>query len=129
MGEFSVHRSPGKSAVRRRPTFRWSPSDGATDYVVEVYDEGFNLVATSAKLILLLTRADGTATAQARLYLSWQVKATKDGTNSALRGRLRRRRDSAFSIRRKRMSSSRRGAPCFVASDSGFALRPVRAAG
>src|SRR6185436_11088681 len=33
----------GKVLMTARPTFSWSRLDGATSYVVEVYDEKFNL--------------------------------------------------------------------------------------
>jgi len=76
-GEFSVIEPQGKVLIDGRPTFRWSPLDGATDYVVEVYDEGFNLVATSPKL----TANSWTEPQPLRrdVIYSWQVKATKDG--------------------------------------------------
>ena len=76
-GEFSVIEPQGKVLIDGRPTFRWSQLDGATDYVVEVYDEGFNLVATSAKL----TANSWTASQPLRrgVIYSWQVRATKDG--------------------------------------------------
>ena len=36
-----------------RPAFRWSRLEGATGYVVEVYDEQFKLVASSPELTTL----------------------------------------------------------------------------
>ena len=44
---FSVTEPVGRVLISDRPTFRWSTLEGATGYVVEVYDTKFNLVATS----------------------------------------------------------------------------------
>ena len=60
-----------------QPAFRWSALEGATSYVVEVYDEQFKLVASSSEL----TARSWTIAkplARGRVY-SWQVKAIKDG--------------------------------------------------
>ncbi len=74
---FSVIEPVGKVMISDYPTFRWSRLDGATGYVVEVYDEKFNLVATSPQL------TDNSWTAPQSLkpgeIYSWQVKAGKDG--------------------------------------------------
>ena len=43
-------RPVGSVLMTDRPTFRWSPMDGAAGYVVEVYDGSFNLVASSPRL-------------------------------------------------------------------------------
>jgi anti-sigma factor RsiW len=48
--EFSVVNPIGKVMLSDRPTFRWSQLDGATGYVVEVYDAKFNLTASSSQL-------------------------------------------------------------------------------
>jgi hypothetical protein len=60
-----------------RPTFRWSQLDGASGYVVEVYDEKFNLAAASPQL----TGNSWTLTQPLKRggVYSWQVKAIKDG--------------------------------------------------
>jgi anti-sigma factor RsiW len=75
--KFSVIEPIGKVLLSDRPTFRWSPLAGATGYVVEVYDEKFNLAATSPQL------TDNSWTAMQPLkrggIYSWQVKAIKDG--------------------------------------------------
>jgi len=75
--QFSVTEPVGKVLLSDRPTFRWSPLPGATGYVVEVYDEKFNPVATSPQLT-----NDSWAPPQplrrGTIY-SWQVKAIKDG--------------------------------------------------
>jgi len=74
--QFSVLEPTGKVVQSDRPTFVWSPLADATGYIVEVYDEAFNLVATSPQL------AANSWTSQplkrGRIY-SWQVKAVKDG--------------------------------------------------
>ena len=73
---FSVIEPIGKVVLSDRPTFRWSQLSGATGYVVEVYDERFNLTASSPQgnfdswtLPKPLRRGE---------VYSWQVKALKD---------------------------------------------------
>jgi anti-sigma factor RsiW len=74
---FSVVEPVGKVLLADRPTFRWTPLDGATGYVVEVYDEKFNLAAASPQLtdnswaVPQPLKRGGT--------YAWQVKAVKDG--------------------------------------------------
>jgi anti-sigma factor RsiW len=74
---FSALEPVGKVTLSDRPTFHWTQLAGATAYVVEVYDEKFNLVATSPQL-----SADSWTPTQAlrrgAIY-SWQMKAIKDG--------------------------------------------------
>jgi len=75
--EFSVIEPVGKMVMSDRPNFRWSAMEGATGYIVEVYDSQFNLMASSPQL----TSQAWTATKalpRGRVY-SWQVKAMKDG--------------------------------------------------
>jgi len=75
--EFSVIEPVGNVLLSNQPTFRWSALEGATSYVVEVYDEQFKLVASSSEL----TERSWTIAkplARGRVY-SWQVKAMKDG--------------------------------------------------
>jgi len=75
--EFSVLEPAGVVLLSDRPTFRWSRFEGASGYVVEVYDEQFKLVTSSPQV----TTASWTATQslpRGHVY-SWQVKATKDG--------------------------------------------------
>ena len=63
--------------LSNQPTFQWSALEGATDYVVEVYDGQFKVVATSPQL----QGRSWTITqplARGKIY-SWQVKAMKDG--------------------------------------------------
>ena len=76
-GGFSIVEPQGKVLIADRPTFRWSVLNDATNYVVEVYDERFNLVAASTQL----TINSWTAPQPLRrgIAYSWQVKATKDG--------------------------------------------------
>ena len=76
-GEFSVIDPAGSVVLTDRPTFRWSRMEGASAYVVEVYDSKFKLVASSSQI----TNNSWTAPqslARGEIY-SWQVKATKDG--------------------------------------------------
>jgi len=75
--KFSVIEPIGKVIVSNRPTFRWSKLEGATGYVVEGYDEKFNVVVTSPQL----TGNSWTVPQplkRGEVY-SWQVKAIKDG--------------------------------------------------
>ena len=74
---FSVTRPVGKVMLSDRPTFGWSQLDGADGYVVEVYDDKFNLVASSPQL----NGNKWTASMPLKrgVVYSWQVKAIKDG--------------------------------------------------
>lgn len=75
--EFSVTEPVGNVLLSSQPTFRWSALEGATSYVVEVYDDQFKLVASSSEL----TDRSWTIAkplARGRVY-SWQVKASKGG--------------------------------------------------
>ena len=75
--KFSVIEPIGKVLLSDRPTFRWSRLDGATSYVVEVYNERFNLVFASPRLTENLWRSLQPLK-RGGVYL-WQVKAIKDG--------------------------------------------------
>lgn len=75
--EFSVIEPGGNVLMSDRPTFRWSKMEGATGYVVEVYDDQFKLVSSSTQ-ITNLSWTTTTALPRGRVY-SWQVKAIKDG--------------------------------------------------
>jgi hypothetical protein len=74
--EFSIIEPIGKVLMSDRPNFRWSPLEGATGYVVEVYDGEFNLVATSPQLTK--NSWSPAALVRGKVY-AWQVKAIKDG--------------------------------------------------
>jgi hypothetical protein len=76
-GAFSVIEPVGKVLLTDRPTFRWSRMEGATGYVVEVYDSKFNLMATSPALTEN-SWAPPQSLARGKVY-GWQVKASKDG--------------------------------------------------
>ena len=73
--QFSVLEPAGSVLLTDKPAFRWSTLDGATGYVVEVYDEQFNLVSSSPQL----SNASWTTTLPRGKVYSWQVKAIKDG--------------------------------------------------
>jgi hypothetical protein len=75
--KFSVIEPVRIVAFFNRPTFRWSQLDGATAYVVEIYDEEFDLVATSPQITDNRWRAPQSLK-RGRTY-AWQVKAIKDG--------------------------------------------------
>ena len=75
--EFSVLEPVGSVSLSDRPAFRWSAMEGATGYVVEVYDDQFKLAASSQEL----TNRSWTIQQplpRGKVY-SWQVKAIKDG--------------------------------------------------
>ena len=74
---FSVIEPLGKVILTDRPSFRWSPMQGATSYVVEVYDADFNLIVSSPQLANPSWTATKALT-RGQLY-SWQVKANQDG--------------------------------------------------
>ena len=73
--EFSVLEPLGNVLLTNQPTFRWSAAEGATAYVVEVYDEKFTPIATSPQLTTLTW---ATTLPRGHVY-SWQVKAIKPG--------------------------------------------------
>jgi anti-sigma factor RsiW len=74
---FSVVAPVGIVMISDRPTFRWSPLEGATGYVVEVYDDKLRQIIASPQL------ADTSWTAPKSLkrsgIYSWQVTAIKGG--------------------------------------------------
>jgi hypothetical protein len=72
---FRVAEPLGTVLLTDHPTFRWSAMPGATGYVVEVYDEKFNLVTSSPQL----NTVNWTTTLPRGKVYSWQVKASKDG--------------------------------------------------
>ena len=73
--EFAVLEPLGNVLLTNAPTFRWSAMEGATGYVVEVYDEKFNPVISSSQV----TDREWTTLLQRGKVYSWQVKAIKDG--------------------------------------------------
>ena len=72
---FAVLDPLGNVLLTDRPVFRWSAMEGATGYIVEVYDEKFMPVTSSPQLTVL---AWSTTLPRGKVY-SWQVKAMKDG--------------------------------------------------
>ena len=75
--EFSILAPAGVVLMSDRPSFRWSKFEGATSYVVEVYDDKFERVLSSPELTTVLWNATQSLP-RGRVY-SWQVKAVKDG--------------------------------------------------
>jgi len=75
--EFSVLAPAGIVLMSDRPAFRWSRLEGATSYLVEVYDEQFKKVMTSPEITSVSWNATQSLP-RGRVY-SWQVKAVKDG--------------------------------------------------
>ena len=74
---FSVIAPVGIVMLSDRPTFRWSPLEGATSYIVDVYDDKLRQIVTSSQL------SDTSWTAPQSLkrggIYSWQVTAVKGG--------------------------------------------------
>lgn len=69
---------PLKSVSRTdRPTFHWQPMNGATAYVVTVFDQNFSAVAVSGKLNVTNWQPNS-ALPRGNVYM-WQVAALKDG--------------------------------------------------
>lgn len=64
----------GTVLLTAQPTFRWTAMADATGYVVEIYDEHFNLVTASPQLNAL----QWTTTLPRGNVYSWQVKAMTD---------------------------------------------------
>lgn len=75
--DFFVIEPVGNVLLTDRPTFRWSPLEGATGYVVEVYDGQFKLLAVSPQLTDHAWAAPQPLP-RGEVY-AWQVKAVKDG--------------------------------------------------
>ena len=75
--KFAVTAPVGKVELSDRPTFRWAALPNATGYVVEVYDEQFNLITSSPSLTTTAWTMPQSLKRGA-LY-AWQVKANKDG--------------------------------------------------
>ena len=77
MREFSVIEPGGNVLMSDRPSFRWTKMEGAAGYVVEVYDDQFKLVSSSAQ-VSGLSWTTSQPLPRGRVY-SWQVKAIRDG--------------------------------------------------
>jgi hypothetical protein len=75
--KFSVIEPVGKVILSDRPTLSWLRLDGATSYVVQIYDEALNLATISRQL----TENSWTPpqSLQRGVIYSWQVIAIKDG--------------------------------------------------
>ncbi len=77
---FSVIEPIKLATFSDRPTFRWSQLAGATAYVVEIYNEEFDLVITSPQVTEHQWRIPQSLK-RGGIY-AWQVKAIKDGQES-----------------------------------------------
>lgn len=75
--KFSVIEPVGALILSNRPTFRWTKLDGATVYIVEVYDEFFNQLVSSPQITHHSWTAPRSLKRDGTYY--WQVKAIKDG--------------------------------------------------
>ncbi len=74
---FSVINPVGIVSLSDRPTFRWSSLEGATGYVVEVYDDKLRPIITSSQVADTLWTAPRSLK-RGEIY-SWQVTALKGG--------------------------------------------------
>jgi hypothetical protein len=74
---FSVINPVGIVMLSDRPTFRWSPLEGATGYVVEVYDAKLRQIITSP--LLAVTSWTAPQSLKRGGIYSWQVTASKGG--------------------------------------------------
>src|SRR5262249_2705371 len=75
--KFSVIEPVGVVIQSDHPTFRWLQWNGATGYVVEVFEEWFNPLVTSPQITDHSWTAPQSLKRGAIYY--WQVKAIKDG--------------------------------------------------
>jgi anti-sigma factor RsiW len=76
-GRFSVIAPAGVVLLSDRPIFRWAPLEGATNYVVKVYDDKLNKIIISPQL----TNTSWTAPQSLKrggIY-SWEVTTIKGG--------------------------------------------------
>ena len=74
---FALEAPLGKIIQTARPQFRWRALEGATGYVVNVYDANFNRVAGSPQITNTSWRIDRPLAGN-KIYI-WQVTALKDG--------------------------------------------------
>jgi hypothetical protein len=78
MGDkFSLIEPVRTLTLSSRPVFRWARLNGAAGYVVEIYDEEFDMVATSPRIIGQRWRMRQPLKRGGVYY--WQVKAIKNG--------------------------------------------------
>ena len=74
---FHLSSPVGFVVLETRPTFSWTVLDGASAYVVDVFDSESNRVASSGE-INLTTWSPSKDLGRQRTYI-WQVTAIKDG--------------------------------------------------
>ena len=74
---FAIVSPIGKAIETTNPRFTWKPLAGAESYRVEVYDEGFNLVAASPAVKSTVWQAD-VPLPRGKVY-AWQATAFKNG--------------------------------------------------
>ncbi len=75
---FEIGAPAGTAVLTDRPTFRWQAVEGASRYVVSVFDADFRKVAESPHLTTPLWQPEQPL-ARDRIY-NWQVTATAGGT-------------------------------------------------
>jgi hypothetical protein len=76
-GKFSLIGPVRTLTLSDQPVFRWSRLKGAASYVVEIYDEEFDMVVTSPRITGQRWRTPQPLKRSGVYY--WQVKAIKDG--------------------------------------------------
>ncbi|MEO8434001.1 MAG: hypothetical protein ABI596_03840 [Pyrinomonadaceae bacterium] len=76
-GFFKLVSPLGKIITEQRPTVRWQRLEGASGYVVSIFDANFNRIATSP-ILSGPSWTPPTPLPRGRTY-SWEVTASKDG--------------------------------------------------
>ena len=74
-GTFRIHSPVGKVVASDTPTFTWQAVAGAEQYVVDVFDQDYNKVASSGEIRTTSWRSK---LPRGRTY-TWQVTAVSDG--------------------------------------------------
>jgi hypothetical protein len=74
---YSLHSPIGTVVLTDRPVFRWGAVEGATSYLVAVYDANFKWVATSQPITA--TTWSATSSLRRGETYFWQVTAIKNG--------------------------------------------------
>ncbi|MBO0721587.1 MAG: hypothetical protein J2P41_12240, partial [Blastocatellia bacterium] len=80
MEKFSLIEPVRTVTLSEQPILRWARLQGATSYVVEIYDENFDPVASSPRLSEPKWQPPQALKRGASYY--WQVKAIKEGKES-----------------------------------------------
>jgi hypothetical protein len=91
---FKLTTPVGKVVIADRPQFKWGPVAGAESYVVNVYDDNFNKIASSPPL--KVTAWTSNRSLRRGGVYNWQVTALKDGQE--IRSPVRPAPDAKFKV-------------------------------